>query len=204
MDEKTIARFWAKVDKRGPDECWGWLGALFGDYPRFGQRRASHFAFEVAFGVRPIRGLVVMHKCDNPPCVNPAHLVLGTQCDNMRDKADKGRSARNTGPCVAKRHRQLPSGAAFAIRERAANGETFRAIADDYGIHYTQASRIARGISGNKRVLSEAEISDIRGRLASGEHQSSIAVHHGVTVSHIKNIRNGHRGGPTQPSAQPA
>lgn len=89
-------RFWAKVKRRGPDECWEWQGAKqpFG-YGSFrpatkAHIRAHRYAYEEANGPIP-KGLVVMHRCDNPPCCNPAHLSLGTMKDNTRDCIAKGR-----------------------------------------------------------------------------------------------------------------
>ena len=97
---KTLAdRFWPKVDKRGPDECWPWTAYIspyigYGWMGRGGRGNGglnSHRAsWEVHFGPVP-DGLCVLHKCDNRVCVNPAHLFLGTKGDNMRDCIKKGR-----------------------------------------------------------------------------------------------------------------
>jgi hypothetical protein len=100
--EQFSAAFWAKVDdSAGPDACWPWTGALFRPGPRgygmnYGRikrnRRTLHahrVAWELAHG--PTGELFVLHKCDNPPCCNPAHLFLGTAADNMADKVRKGR-----------------------------------------------------------------------------------------------------------------
>jgi hypothetical protein len=100
MERTAPDRFWAKVDKRGPDECWEWQAALTrGGYGTFvvtkspkRMARAHRFAWELTHGEEP-KGLHVCHQCDNPLCVNPAHLWLGTNQDNMRDCADKGRAA---------------------------------------------------------------------------------------------------------------
>lgn len=97
---------WAeKVDQRGSDECWPWLASHDADgYGRFqeptptGQRhiRAHRWTYERWVGPIP-DGSVVMHTCDNPPCVNPAHLRLGTPRDNNADKVAKGRHAQLWG-----------------------------------------------------------------------------------------------------------
>ena len=97
----TLAeRFWAKVDRRGPDECWPWTGArtaagygLLRSGPAGHQRREHAHRLALAFDGRPLGpGQVTRHTCDNPPCVNPAHLVPGTAADNSRDCVERGRS----------------------------------------------------------------------------------------------------------------
>jgi HNH endonuclease len=97
---RTLAeRFWAKVDRSaGPDGCWPWTGARFwfghGAIKIDGRPWGAHrIAWELTNGPIP-DGLQANHRCDNPPCCNPAHLFLGTQLDNVRDMDAKGRRAR--------------------------------------------------------------------------------------------------------------
>lgn len=90
-------RFWSKVDCRGPDDCWPWKSAAVSSYG-YGvlniknKVHSSHrLAWELTHG--PIEnGLHVLHRCDNAPCCNPAHLFLGTHQDNMADMNAKGRN----------------------------------------------------------------------------------------------------------------
>lgn len=88
-------RFWSYVDTTG--DCWEWTGGQirmgYGHFKPGGQRgtvKAHRFSWQLAFGQIP-DGLFVLHHCDNPPCVRPAHLFLGTHLDNMADKKAKGR-----------------------------------------------------------------------------------------------------------------
>jgi len=95
MDEKTVARFWAKVDKRGPDDCWLWTAVRmpvgYGKFWHLGKTLLAHrFAMEASGA--SAEGMIVCHRCDNPPCVNPAHLFLGTYKDNRDDMVAKGRA----------------------------------------------------------------------------------------------------------------
>lgn len=93
---KTIEeRFWAKVQKT--DDCWMWTGATrhgYGEISKGGKSTeifvASRFSYELHFGPIP-DGFLVCHRCDNPPCVRPDHLFLGTHVENTSDMLSKGR-----------------------------------------------------------------------------------------------------------------
>jgi hypothetical protein len=99
-DKRPIAeRFWSFVDRDG--ECWTWKGSTNGAkgygrfYPTHGLRVYAHrFAYELANGNFDPQ-IEVLHSCDNPRCVNPSHLSLGSHTDNMRDMSRKGRHVGN-------------------------------------------------------------------------------------------------------------
>ncbi len=98
--QERIEVFWSRVKKGNPLQCWEWQGGKhsFG-YGVFSIDRKliyTHvFSYELENGTVP-KGLCVLHECDNPPCVNPAHLFTGTIIDNNKDMLLKGRTAKGT------------------------------------------------------------------------------------------------------------
>ncbi len=95
---KDIARFWSKVSiSANTNKCWEWQAGKDEDgYGRFSIRKqvkAHRFVWMITNGEIP-DNLYVCHECDNPSCVNPKHLFLGTNLDNTRDKVAKNRQAR--------------------------------------------------------------------------------------------------------------
>ncbi len=136
MDEKTIARFWNKVEKS--DGCWLWkAGAMNTGYGSFciGARRnrlAHRVSWFLTHGSWPT--LCVLHRCDVRRCVNPDHLFLGTRTENSADMATKLRSVNKLTP------EQVTE-----IRRRAAVGIPKSWIADDFGVTRTTVYDIAIG-----------------------------------------------------------
>lgn len=99
ISESDIERFWAHVHKSGENECWLWHTKMYpiGEYIGYGSFAingesfsASRVSYLLRFGSIP-KGMLVCHHCDNPPCVNPNHLFLGTHRDNTMDSVIKGR-----------------------------------------------------------------------------------------------------------------
>lgn len=140
-------RFWAKVKYGDDDACWPWLGKLGTDgYGKFWvsgtSKHASRVAWELTNGPVPTETPLVLHRCDNPPCCNPAHLFLGTQEENSRDMVQKGRST------SGERHPSARLTAADVVTMRAARraGATLRELAAAYGVSDTHVSAVCRRV----------------------------------------------------------
>lgn len=125
--------------------CILWSGKLSRHgYGRMSANNRQQFvhrlAYALSFGPIP-PGLSVCHRCDVPACINPQHLFLGTQADNMADKARKGRDAVGEANGSARlRAADIP-----VIRRRLVSGESCRSIARTLGVSHTAISMIKRG-----------------------------------------------------------
>lgn len=100
MMETIEGRFWRKVNKSGENGCWIWTAnksrgyGLISTKKYQSPKKAHRLSWEMHHGEIP-EGLEVLHKCDNPSCVNPDHLFLGTQLDNIKDAVSKNRIGKN-------------------------------------------------------------------------------------------------------------
>lgn len=119
---ESAERFWAKVGKT--DGCWEWAGALIKSRAKqplfYGSLRcgkATKYAHRISWEMHngPIPdGMFVLHRCDNPRCVRPEHLYVGTLSDNMRDRAARGRANLSRGDAHHMRRGMAKSGAEHA------------------------------------------------------------------------------------------
>jgi DNA invertase Pin-like site-specific DNA recombinase len=169
-------RFWSKVDMRpSPCGCWLWTAnknnkgyGLFRPGGSEGKRLAHRLAFEEANGPIP-DGLIVMHACDTPACVNPAHLSVGTKKDNMQDCKAKGRN------------RYVPSGKPPPVF-----------YGDD---HYTRRrpELVRKGEDIGTSKLTKAQVSEIYRRRMSGEAVRSLARAFDMDRATIGDICTGER-----------
>ncbi len=153
MRSTVRERFDAKWKLDQDTGCHVWTGGRnnhgYGKLYADGEKRYAHrLAWELENGPIP-DGLHVCHQCDNPPCVNPTHLFIGTRYDNLRDAASKGRC----GP--QRYHDRYPYGELVGnsklkdtdvidIRRRLVTGEMQVTLAREYGVHKTLISCIAR------------------------------------------------------------
>jgi hypothetical protein len=146
-------RFWEKVDKRDAESCWNWIaGTDLDGYGllKMGSRKtkrysgkASRLSYALAYGPIP-DGKNVCHRCDNPKCVNPAHLFLGSTLDNIRDMDAKGRRRPVKGEAHG-RHK-LSDAQVQEIRTALANGVTGYRLAPMYGVSHQHISKIKHGL----------------------------------------------------------
>jgi hypothetical protein len=130
----TLERFYAKIDKT--EYCWNWTAAICQGYGHFRIGKeiysASRLSYEIHVGKIP-EDIYVCHTCDNPKCVNPEHLFLGTPKDNMRDKIKKGRQGR--GPALGRHKRKLNEDQVREIRLKyTQGGESRRELALQYNV----------------------------------------------------------------------
>lgn len=152
MDLESLSRFWDKVEK--PSDCWLWQSSItakgYGDFHLNGKTVLAHrFAWMLANG--PIPGdLCVLHHCDTPLCVNPAHLFLGTHMDNMQDMRKKNRTGRPLG----ENHwaSKVTEEQIEEMRSMYESGQTQRSIAEIYRLHPATVSRMVRGLGRRKDI----------------------------------------------------
>lgn len=174
-----VDRFWSKVQVGEPDACWEWkTGRQKAGYGQFAREftgvpmGAHRYSWQIHHGEIP-EGMFVCHRCDNPPCCNPAHLFLGTAADNMADMALKGRQAKGCHVPLSSRRR----GDAHYAR--------------------TNPERLARGAANWNSKLTENIVRSLRRRydagativeLTRGLKISGVAIHNavmGVTWRHV-------------------
>lgn len=146
--QDASTRFNQLCDRRGAGECWLWLGAKrsagHGQFRLDKVTISAHAASLILSGVpKPSAGAHALHSCDNPSCVNPAHLRWGTPHDNIRDMVDRGRSWKMPGE--ANPRAKITAEAALSI----------------YRLRNRQGEWGARGVVAREHGVSNRTVSDI-------------------------------------------
>jgi hypothetical protein len=150
----TLAeRFWSKVDKRGINDCWEWQAythkfgyGIINDNKKI--KKAHRVSWELHNG--DTQGLYVLHKCDNRKCVNPNHLFLGTQLDNIDDMVTKNRHAKgkdHSNKFLGEKNHQskLTEKDIIEIKESLRNGIRGDLLASKFNVSAAHISNIKNG-----------------------------------------------------------
>lgn len=143
----VAAQFLSRVDRRGPDECWPWLGSLcgsgYGEFSHAGTKATTH---RLAFALDRCRdpgASLVLHACDNRPCCNPGHLYEGDDLQNARDREARQRSRGQ----LQRGHSKLRPRDVYAIWRSIRFGLNNTEIAARFGVTHSNVSAIRRGKS---------------------------------------------------------
>ena len=139
-------RFWSRVDKKSRDGCWEWTAGKddhgYGKLSNGKGRHVKTHRYSWALHNGPIKkGLCILHKCDNPPCVNPEHLFAGTQLENIADMVSKSRhqiGSRNSRAVLTESKVRI-------IKSRLDKGHKQQEIADAMGVARSLISLIKSG-----------------------------------------------------------
>jgi hypothetical protein len=205
VEKRFITKIGDSTKEYNESRCKEWMGAkVRGGYGVFWDGNnyiyAHRFAYILRHGVIP-DGLCVLHKCDNPSCVNENHLFLGTNQDNTKDMMDKGRWYGNI---------HLSQNEVNKIREESVNGKKLSDLAEEYNLTYNEVNYIVRNLkwkdsnykprlhpsSWNKgedngcAKLNWDTVHEIRDRLRNGETQAKLAIEFNVSPSVVNSIAN--------------
>jgi hypothetical protein len=148
LRQRATARFWRSVQMAGPHDCWEWQASRTNGYGQMRWNRRLTYAHRISWEIhnRPVPdGLLVCHHCDNPPCVNPAHLFIGTAAHNSTDMLRKGRQRRPSKIAGAKR---------AEAESLLLSGMSAVAVAARFGVSRNTVMRAVGGVRVLRRALS--------------------------------------------------
>ena len=174
---QAVARFWSRVDRAGPSECWPWTARRSpGGYGVFrlpvAYARANRMAFLLSGGRFSPEAPICLHSCDRPECCNPAHLRAGSNADNIRDREERDRSAKG----IRNGAHTHPDSRARGMRN-----------------HRARHPEEVRGTRNPNARFTEEDVIAIRARRGSGETLRSLAAAYRCSepaISHIVSRRS--------------
>lgn len=201
--------------KVNADGCFNWQGSVnkrtgYGSIYILGKTKMAHRVSFDVFRKSIPRGMFVCHRCDNTSCINPAHLFLGTQQDNMRDAAKKNRSVHGE----RQRHAKLNQENVNDILKRYSSGEVVSALAKQFGVHSQTIRRVllgqswsrivsrheplvvnpersrSRGICHKWSKLNDDVVVEIRTAVAAGQSKADVAARFGVAATTVHDVVN--------------
>lgn len=148
LTESDIRRFHAKYTRGAPDDCWPWTAGKSTDgYGRLRVQGKSLNAPRIAFYLEHGRWPVTArHTCDNPPCTNPAHIIDGTQADNVADMLSRDRSPVIGMTGERNPYARLSRAQVDDLRRRHAEGTTVRQLARELDYDESSMSKLLRGV----------------------------------------------------------
>ena len=193
--DSPLVRFENKFIPEPNSGCWLWIGATnsdgYGSFRLNGHWIKATRAAWLLYRGDVSKGMYLLHHCDNPPCVNPDHLFLGTHADNMADMVKKDRASKETP-----RAKLTPEQVLSILHDP----RDYRTIAKQSNVSPPTVCAIKRGKRWNgvtqgqaldsQRRLSIEDVQDIRKRLSKGETGRALAADFGVSESQISNIKH--------------
>jgi hypothetical protein len=201
LDQKDLERFWSKVGKKGPDDCWPWLAARSqSGYGRFSIKHKSVDAHRVSFFIKNgylpdiSQRCLVMHDCENPICQNPKHLINGSVKENgnypgciaklkSREGYWKGKFGRKHTARWGKRHSNKTK---QVLSEKASKRGGWHKGLKRKQSTKDRISAVTRGENHGASILTEKIV---RGILRSDERNAVLARKYGVDPSVISGIK---------------
>ena len=179
LTKSDLARFWDKVDVQGPDDCWEWTASLRNGYGQFGLNGTIYKAHRVSYTIAngDPGELCVCHLYDNPSCVNPAHLWLGTIQDDIDDCIQKDRQAKGEQQGSAKLTEKQ-------VKEILKSDESQKVLAKKFNVTQSHISRIKLGkewkhVKGERNfntahANSQTKVRGVDPHKATGKYQARI------------------------------
>lgn len=208
ISDLPLTRFFSKVDKGGDGGCWNWTAALnnkgYGVFAWNRERLAHRAAYVLLVGDIPA-GMVLRHGCDNPRCVNPAHLEAGTQLENMKDAVHRGRTCRGDEHATKLNETK--------VREILVSTDPAPVLSKRYGVSVDYISMIQRGVRwahvkvdnlplriqqrrefgrrGEGHHTTTLTATDVLAILTDNRTNQALADAYGTSTTTVSNIKNG-------------